>query len=112
MISLDLLHSSLAIAGILKALGYGDVRNTVTFTSIFIPSLIFSVGISIGLSYLLFGVFTKFVYSFSNILLDLSLTWYLPIASLALIGVVVTALLFYFWKILKDKDIPESIARY
>ncbi len=111
-IALDLLYSSLAIAGILKALGYDDVQNTVTFTSIFIPSLIFSVGISIGLSYLLFNIFTEFVYSFSNILLNLSLTWYLPIASLAIIGVMIGVLLFYYWKILKDKDIPESIARY
>ncbi len=111
-IALDLLNSSLALAGVLKALGFSDLKNTITFTSIFIPSLILASGISIGLSFFLFDVFTKFVYSFSNILLDLSLLWYLPIASLAIIGVLIILILAYYYKVLKNKNIPESIARY
>lgn len=111
-IAFDLLNSSLSIAGILKALGYSDSQNIITFTSIFIPSLLFAIIISIPLTLVLFNIFKSFIYSFSNILLTLSLNWWIPIISLLIIGVAISALIIYVKEILKRKSITDSISRY
>lgn len=111
-IAFDLLNSSLAVASILKALGYSDVKNIITFTSIFIPSLLISIIVSIPLTIILLNMFRSFIYSFSNILLSLPLFWWIPIASLCILGISIIILIIYALFIFRKKSITQSIARY
>lgn len=111
-LTFDLISSADGLIAMLKALGYSDLQNIITFTSIFIPSLLLSVILSIPLTMVIISGFTSFIYSFSNILLLTAFNWWYILIPLALFSILIGMLMLFYWHKMKKQNIANSIAKY
>jgi len=108
----DIIMSTSLLICILKTIGLTNKENITSFLSILFPAIIIGIGLSIGLSYLVIKALQRGIFSFSNILLPLSLQWYylfLPILIfISIFIIILISGLIY----LKRINLAKTIGRY
>lgn len=112
ILSMDFISSSIALCSMLKVLGFYDHTNAFTFLSMFIPSAILGVIISIPLTIVFNQFVTNFIYNFSTILIPLSYQWWIVFVSGALITVIVLFTVLFAIYVLKRQNLPKIISGF
>lgn len=82
------INDSKRLAALLKALGYTDGENVTSFLSIYIPVIIFGLGIAALLSWGLVAAYNSLVFNSMNIWLNVNIKWYNYFIALAGVGAV------------------------
>ena len=82
------INDSKRLAALLKALGYTDGENATSFLSIYIPVIIFGLGIAALLSWGLVAAYNSLVFNSMNIWLNVNIKWYNYFIALAGVGAV------------------------
>jgi ABC-type uncharacterized transport system fused permease/ATPase subunit len=74
LISLLVINDNKYLASLMKALGYRDHKNIISFLSIYAPVILISVGLSIPMGLLLVSIFNSVVFGTAGIFLTSKLT--------------------------------------
>ncbi len=82
------INDSKRLASLLKALGYTDGENASSFLAIYIPVIIFSLGISLLLSWGLITIYNSLIFNGMSIWLNTQIKWYNYLISAALVSVI------------------------
>ena len=82
------INDSKRLAALLKALGYTDGENATSFLSIYIPVIIFGLGIAALLSWGLVAAYNSLVFNSMSIWLNVNIKWYNYFIALAGVGAV------------------------
>lgn len=76
LLSWMLINDLIRIAALLKTQGYSDFANAMNFFSIFIPTLIFTAGLTLPFTLLAFYLFKEFVFINIGVLLSTLINWW------------------------------------
>ena len=82
------INDSKRLASLLKALGYTDGENASSFLAIYVPVIIFSLAISLLLSWGLIAIYNSLIFNGMSIWLNTQIKWYNYLISTALVSVV------------------------
>jgi len=106
---IDLIENSLSVAASLKALGFSDRSNMVSFLSAFFPPLILGTILGFSLSSVFINFYISTIFSISSIYLPVILNPWLLLVSLVINGLMVLIILGYGVYKFKNDDITKYI---
>ncbi len=107
IMSIDLIENSLSVAATLKALGFSDRSNMLSFLSAYFPPLILGSIIGFSLSSTFINMYINVIFNISSIYLPVTLNPLLFLSSLIINSLVVLIILGYGIYRLKNDDITK-----